>query len=162
KFGEFHVNAVSADYFATMGTRIIRGRGFETTDREHTQPVVVVGQSMAAILWPGQNAIGKCIRVWFANGPCRYVVGVAGDIHSQSIDTEQKLFFYYLPAAQWRPQLGGLFVRARGAPSALVQSLRRRLQREMPGTSFVAITPLEEIVDASMRSWIAGATVFTT
>jgi len=71
------------------------------------------------------------------------------------------VFFYYLAAAQWKPQDGGLFVRAQGDARSAVESVRRRLQREMPGTSFVTVTPLGEIVDATLRSWIVGATVFT-
>jgi ABC-type antimicrobial peptide transport system permease subunit len=118
---------------------------------------------MANVLWPREDPIGKCVRVGLADTvPCRYVVGVAEDIHSQSIDVESKLYFYYMPAAQWQPQLGGLFVRTRGSPVRVAEQVRRQLQREMPGTSFITITPLAEIVDAKLRSWIVGTTVFTS
>jgi ABC-type antimicrobial peptide transport system permease subunit len=90
------------------------------------------------------------------------VVGIAQDIHSQSIDDDPRVHFYYLPAAQWRPDGdGGLFVRARGNAPRLVEPLRRHLQSEMPGTSFVTVRPLGDIVDARLRSWIVGAKVFT-
>ena len=79
----------------------------------------------------------------------------------QSIEPESKLFFYYMPALQWKPQDGGLFVRARGGASAIAEPLRRALQREMPGTSFVTVKPMGDIVGAKMRSWIVGATLFT-
>jgi putative ABC transport system permease protein len=159
--GRFDANTVSPDYFATMGTRIIRGRGIESTDRDGAQRIAVIGESMGAALWPGQDPIGHCMRISADSMPCTYVVGVAEDIHSQTIETESKLFFYYMPAAQWRPQDGGLFLRARGDVSRLVEPVRKRLQREMPGTSFVTVTPLGDIVDATMRSWIVGAKVFT-
>jgi putative ABC transport system permease protein len=160
--GQFDFNTVSADYFKTMGTRIVRGRAIESADIDGGRRVVVVGESMANVLWPGQEPIGKCIRVGLVDTvPCRYVVGVAENIHSESIDTESKLYFYYLPAAQWRPQEGGLFVRTRGSPVGLAEQVRQRLQRDMPGTSFVTTTPLGEIVDAQLRSWIVGTTVFT-
>jgi len=116
---------------------------------------------MAAALWPGQDPIGRCFRVEADSMPCTYVVGVAEDIRSQSLEDESRLFFYYLPAAQWRPQDGGLFVRAQGGADRLAEPVRRQLQREMPGASFVTVTPLGDIVDAKMRSWIVGATVFT-
>jgi predicted permease len=161
RFGRFHLNLVSADYFKTMGTRILRGRSIESADGEHARRVAVIGESMAAILWPGQEPMGQCFRVWADTMPCTYVVGVAQDIRSESIDDESKLFFYYLPAAQWRPQEGGLFVRARGDVGALSASVRTTLQREMPGTSFVTVAPLREIVDGHLRSWIVGARVFT-
>ena len=160
-FGEFDFNTVSSDYFATMGTRIVRGRGFENTDRENTQRVAVVGQSMAAALWPGKDAVGQCFRFAADTSPCTYVVGVAEDIHSQSMDAEPKLFYYYLPAAQWRPHDGGLFVRARGDVRQVLEPLRQRLQADMPGSSFVTVTPLDEIVDLHRRSWMLGARVFT-
>jgi predicted permease len=161
KLGEFDLNTISADYFATMGTRIIRGRAIESTDTERSPHVAVVGQSMAAVLWPRQDPIGRCMRVGADTAPCTYVVGVAEDIHSQTIEPEPKLFFYYLAAAQWRPHDVGLFVRARGDPGRLVEPLRRRLQREMPGASFITITRLSDIVDVTLRSWIVGARVFT-
>jgi predicted permease len=162
KLGRFDFNTVSAGYFATMGTRILRGRGFEDADRDGSRLVLVVGESMARVLWPGQEAIGQCARVGLEpNAPCRYVVGVAEDIHSQSLEAESKLFYYYMPAAQWKPQETGLFVRARGDARALAEPVRRQLQREMPGASFVTVTPLIDIVDSEMRVWILGASVFS-
>lgn len=160
--GEFRVNVVSPEYFSVMGTRILRGRGFENTDRGDARLVMVVGRSMANVLWPGRDPIGRCVRVGLDSlPPCRYVVGVAEDIHSESIEPESKLFFYYMPALQWRPQEGGLFVRTRVAPSVVQEPLRRALQRQMPGTAFVTVNPLGNIVGAKMRSWIVGATLFT-
>jgi ABC-type antimicrobial peptide transport system permease subunit len=92
--------------------------------------------------------------------PCRYVVGVAEDIHSQSIEPESKLYFYYMPAAQWQPQVGGLFVRSSNAKQ-LAEPLRKRLQQEMPGASYVTVGRLGDFVDAQMRPWVIGATLFT-
>jgi predicted permease len=161
KLGEFDVNTVSADYFATMGTRILHGRGIELSDREGAQLVAVIGASMGAALWPGQDPIGRCFKLWADSMPCRNVVGVAEDIHSQSIESESKRFYYYLPAAQWRPEEGGLFVRVQGDASRLIEPVRKRLQREMPGTSFVTVARLADITDGKLRSWIIGAKVFT-
>jgi predicted permease len=159
--GEFHFNTISADYFATMGTRILKGRAISNSDVEGAPKAAVVGQSMANVLWPGQDPIGKCMRVGLKDTvPCTYVVGVAEDIHSQSIEPESKLFFYYMPAAQWRPQEGGLFVRGRDV-ARLIEPLRQRLQQEMPGTSYVTVRRIGDFVDAKLRSWIVGATVFT-
>jgi len=161
KFGEFDVNAVSPEYFATMGTRILRGRPFEPGDIAGSQRVMVIGASMGGVLWPGQDPIGKCVRVWANTMPCTYVVGIAEDIHTHTIGPEERYFFYYLPAAQMRPDEGGLFVRARGDPLGLVEPLRRRLQQEMPGTSYVTVTRLGEIMERETRSWAMGATVFS-
>ena len=164
KLGEFHFNAVSHGYFATLGTRITRGRAFAPTDREGAQLVAVVGESMAAVLWPGKNPIGQCMRVGNPpqSAPCRYVVGVAEDIHSTALTAEPGLFYYYLPAPQWRPDGGdGLFVRASGDPAALMEGLRRRLQQEMPGASYVSVRRYGDIIDAQSQPWRLGANLFT-
>jgi predicted permease len=161
--GEFDFNVASADYFKVMGTRILRGRAIERTDTDGRPLVMVVGESMANVLWPGQDPIGRCVRVGLPpeTAPCRYVVGVAEDIHSQSIDPEPKLFFYYMAAAQWKAHENGLFLRVRGDARGMLEPVRKTLQRDMPGTSFVTARPLGEIVNGKLRSWIVGAKVFT-
>ena len=160
--GQFNMNTVSTDYFKTMGTRILRGRAVANTDVNGAPRVAVIGESMASALWPRQDPLGRCLKIGIGADtmPCTYVIGVAEDIHAESIDAAPRSFFYYLPAAQWRPQQGGLFVRARGDAQRLVEPVRSRLQREMPGASFVSIEPLGNIVDATLRSWILGANVF--
>ena len=171
KFGRFDLNAVTPDYFATMGTRILRGRGIESGDVAGARRVMVVGAAMGAVLWPGQDPLGKCVRMQVPpilsfdvqpeTLPCTYVVGVAEDIHTQDIGPETRYFYYYLSAAQVRPEEGGLFARARGDAGLLIEPLRRRLQQEMPGAAYVTVTRLGANVEGVTRSWVMGATVFT-
>jgi ABC-type antimicrobial peptide transport system permease subunit len=140
----------------------VRGRAISDADVDGAPRVAVVGESMARVLWPGEDPIGQCLKVGMTDSvPCRTVVGIAQDIRSQSIDVESRLYYYYLPAAQWQNQEGGLFVRTRGDAARMAEPVRRRLQLEMPGTSYVTIRPLGDIVDTHLRSWILGATVFT-
>jgi putative ABC transport system permease protein len=164
KFGHFDWNAVSPDYFATMGTRILRGRSLERGDVAGARRVMVIGASMGAVLWPGQDPLGKCVRIGMKphTMPCTYVVGVAEDIHTRTLGPETRYFYYYLPAAQNSPERGGLIVRARGDPRRLIEPLRRRLQEEMPGTAYITVTRLAENIEGETRSWMMGATVFTS
>src|SRR5262249_5463776 len=163
QFGEFELNAVSPDYFETMGTRIIRGRGFEHGDVAGAERVMVVGASMAAAPWPGDDPIGRCVRIGLdpETMPCTRVVGIAEDIHARGLGPETRAYYYYLPAEQWRPQEGGLFARPRGDARLAVEPLRRRLQEAMPGASYVTVTRLGEVLEDQTRSWVMGATVFT-
>src|SRR5204862_402399 len=98
--GDFNMQSGNPDYFRVMGTRILRGRGFEATDRANTPRVVVVSESMARVLWPGQNALGKCIRIGADTLPCTAVVGVAEDLHIHSL-TEKREYTYYVPITQF-------------------------------------------------------------
>ena len=161
RLGEFDLNAVSADYFRTMGTRILRGRAFDATDVAGSPRVMVAGASMAKILWPGRDALGQCVRVGSDTVPCTTVVGIAEDIKGSQFHADSGYYFYYLPSTQSSPDQGGLFVRARGPAAAIEETVRRRLQALMPGVSYVTVTPLAEIVGSQTRSWRLGAAMFT-
>ncbi len=161
KLGRFDLNAISSDYFTTLGTRILRGRGITEQDRGGAPRVMVVSAAMAKRLWPSKDAIGQCIKVAADTLPCTYVVGIAEDIKEQKLDSDPG-FFYYLSIAQWHPDVGGLFVRVRGDGPKLAEAVRRRLQPEMPGASYVTILPFDEVLGSQTRSWQLGANMFLT
>ena len=164
RLGEFDLNAVSPGYFATMGTRILAGRGIAETDVAGAPRVIVVERSMADVLWPGRQALGQCIRVGSDTVPCSTVVGIAEDIKAQALaggGLSRNYYFYYLPAAQFNPDAGGLFVRARGSGAGAEETVRKRLQALMPGVSYVTVTPLADILGRETQSWRLGATMFS-
>ncbi len=160
RLGQFDLNAVSPSYFATLGTRLLRGRNLSDADVAGSPRVAVVSEQMGKVLWPGRDAVGQCMRMNSDTLPCVEVVGVAEDIKAQSLGTDST-YYYYLPATQFHPQTGGLFVRIRGDVSSFTESIRKRLQSEMPGASYVTLTPFRRIVGGEMRSWELGATMFT-
>jgi putative ABC transport system permease protein len=159
RLGQFNLNAVSPDYFATMGTRVVRGRGFTDQNTRTSQKVTVVSQGMARVLWPGQDPIGQCMRMNADTMPCTTVVGVAEDIRQRSISADSGLYSYYLPAEQQSGR-GGLMLRVAGNASNYAERVRRALQRDMPGASYVTITPFREIVGSETKAWELGATMF--
>jgi predicted permease len=159
RLGQFNYNRVSPSYFHTMGTRLIRGRGIEATDVANGPRVAVVSQGMGRVLWPGADPIGQCMRVGSDTMPCTQIVGIAEDIKSQTLGVDSS-YYYYLPATQY-PLRGGLFVRVRSGNAAeMREAVRRSLQREMPGASYVNVTPLTTIVAGQTQSWRLGATMF--
>ncbi|HTE48174.1 MAG TPA: ADOP family duplicated permease [Gemmatimonadaceae bacterium] len=161
--GRITLQAGSPDYFTTVGTRIVRGRGLETGDRAGAPPIIVVSTSLAAGLWGTQDPIGKCIRVGGDTMPCRTVVGVAEDVTSHQLTGEPKLT-YYLSVEQravlFGPETPALFVRVAGRADDYAERIRARLQPLMPGASYVRATTMREKVDSRMRSWNLGATLF--
>ena len=158
--GHFILQAGDAEYFATMGTKILKGRGFDASDLAGSPRVMVVSEGMARAIWPEQDAIGKCVRISADTAPCTTVIGVAEEMRLRTL-TEAREYTYYLPATQYdlamTPQI---FVRVRGDAADLVEPLRRRLQREMPGTAFSNAIPLDRLIDPQRRSWKFGATMF--
>ena len=159
RLGQFDYNAISPAHFATTGTRVLRGRGIEETDVAGAPRVMVVSEAMGRVLWRGRDPLGQCVRVSADTMPCTTVVGVAENIKEQGLIGDSS-FFYYMPIRQYRPQGGGLFVRAKGDAAELKETVRRALQREMPGAAYVTVTPFKEIVSPNMRSWQLGATMF--
>jgi predicted permease len=160
RLGTFTYQATTPDYFRTMGTRILRGRGLIAEDRYGSPAVAVVSESMARVLWPGRNAIGQCFRMRADTVPCTTVVGVAQDMVQRDITGDQR-YHYYLSIEQFTRTWGnGMVLRLRGDPVREAEDIRAALQRVLPGTSYVTVRPLREIVDDAQRSWRLGATMF--
>ena len=159
RLGQFDLNAVSPEYFSTIGTRILRGRGITEQDTPNAPKVAVVSDAMGKVLWPGKDPIGQCMKVSADTMPCTYIVGIAENIKEQSLAADSG-YFYYLSSAQFNPNNGGMFVRTRGDATKFQEAVRRRLQKEMPGASYVTITPLTEVLGSQTRSWQLGATMF--
>ena len=169
RLGQFDLNMGTSGYFATMGTRLLRGRGISDQDTRDAPKVVVVSDAMGKVLWPGRDPIGQCLKINLIGGgrdtfdpntiQCTTVVGVAENIKEQSLSADSG-YYYYLPIAQARPAHGGLLVRMRGDAAEIKEAVRRTLQREMPGASYVTVTPFSEIIGSRKRSWRLGATMF--
>jgi predicted permease len=159
RLGRFQLDAVSPDYFATYGTRIIRGRGITAADSRIAPKVMVVSEGMAARLWPQQDAIGKCVYVQ-RDSVCTTVVGISEPVYDREIAGDSATFTYYLSAEQFagRP---GLAVRTTESAARAAETIRRSLQKEMPAPAYVTVTPFSMIVGRKTRSWELGAEVFS-
>jgi predicted permease len=157
--GEFYLNAVSPSYFATTGTRIVRGRGIALTDRAGAAPVVVVSRSAARTIWGTEDVLGKCLKVGADTAPCREVVGLAHDMRWGTFGNEGGLQLY-LSDEQYTGPLG-LYVRTRGDAGRSRESIRLELQRLAPGMVYIEANTLQDIIDPNVRPWRLGATMFT-
>jgi putative ABC transport system permease protein len=163
KLGQFLLQAGSPSYFETVGTRIVRGRAFTEHDRAGAPRVLVVTENMAAALWPGQDPIGKVLRIGRDTTPFSTVIGVAENMQGRLFqgDTE---FWYFMPIAQYESFYGrsdpSIFARVRGDAADHQETLRRSLQRELPGDAYVNTNPLATLVTPQQRSWRFGATMF--
>ncbi len=161
RLGHFTFQAATADYFATMGTRIVRGRPFDERDRAGTERVAVVSESMAATLWPGQDPLGQQMRVGSDTAEFTTVIGITEDAAQNELGSEDKRLRYYLPIEQYQPQRGQyLMARVRGDAAVQGEALRRAVQAVMPGESYVTARAFQQIVDTRRRAWQFGATMF--
>ncbi len=142
-----------------MGTRIFRGRGLSADDRAGSPGVAVVSQSMARVLWPQQDAIGKCFHMRSDTLPCMTVVGIAEDMVQR--DFVGARYHYYVSIDQYTRSWGNwMLLRLRADPAREAENIRKALQQVMPGTSYVTVRPLREGVQSAQQSWRMGATMF--
>jgi putative ABC transport system permease protein len=119
---------VSADYFRTLGIRVVKGRVLTDNDRPSRPPVTVINEAAARRFWPGEDPIGR--HVWFGSAtgftdPARPVefVGVVSDVKYWPL-TEPPGPDFYTSYLQFAYPDTGVIVQAAGDPSALVPSLR--------------------------------------
>jgi len=159
RLGDFTLQGADADHLRTVGTRLDRGRDIAATDQAGAPPVVLVSESMAKKLWPGQDALGQCLRMSVDTTPCITVVGITEDMKQNSI-TDDAGLHYYLPIEQFHPEAAVLFVRVKGHAADLQETVRRQLQPLMPGDGYITVTPMRDIVDPNLSSWQLGASMF--
>ncbi len=162
RLGDFMLQAGNPDYFRTFGTRILRGRAFDARDGGSSARVVVVSEDLARVVWPGQDPLGKCMRIGSDTMPCTTVIGVAEEMHIATLKASAtNEYTYTIPIAQYRDGPADMMlVRVTGDAKDYAEPVRRRLQRLMPGASYVTTTPLEQMLDPKLRSWRLGATMF--
>ncbi|HXM42364.1 MAG TPA: ABC transporter permease [Bryobacteraceae bacterium] len=122
--------AVDAAYFSTMHVEIERGRAFTDDDRAGSRRVAIVNQQFAKTYWPGQDAIGKRIRVESMDGmesPAAEVVGVAKTGHYLTVN-EKPAPYVYVPYEQNPRSRMTLIVQSAGDAGALATPLREAVR----------------------------------
>lgn len=155
---QFHL--ATDRYIETMRIPLVRGRTFEANDMRAGAPrIAVVNQRLAERLWPGQDAVGKRIRMW-TNDPTgwREVVGVVGDTRSsgQAVPIAMEAFIPYAQAPEraWAAyqRSMALVVRTSDAPDAATSAVRSALSSVDPGLPMYATQTLERVVDGSVEA----------
>jgi predicted permease len=151
---------VSADYFATLGMRLMRGRMLTNQDESGTSHAVVINESMAARLWPHQDPLGRHLidvvdeptpAVWKQDA-ASVVVGVVSNTHGGSLaggfGDE-----VYLPMTTTREQpVMYVLLRTRASASEAAASLRSVVNKVDPLVPVTRVRSLNEVVAASVSA----------
>ena len=124
--------SVSAGYFDTLGIPIVEGRDFRDSDRDGSELVVVVSQSLAQRFFPGQDPVNRHLTwtdpvikfIGISDQP-RRIVGVVPDIDDENI-IPSPMITVYQPTEQ-EGFNGRLFVRAKNDPYTLVPTITRAI-----------------------------------
>ena len=142
------VRMVSDGYAGAMGIPVVAGRDIAPTDTRTAEPVIVINETMARTLWPGQDALGKVVLN--ACAPERRVVGIVGDVRHLALEQASGNEMY-IPMRQCgeRPA-HDLVVRSTLPPQMLAGSLRDALRPLAPNLATNNFRTLQQIVDKSV------------
>ena len=135
---------VSPRFFAVLGVPILAGRDFTDEDRNGTELVAIVSQSVAQRLFPNGDAVNR--RLWFATRrkpQPRRIVGIVADVDDENVVQEPSLTVYYPLRQMGLPSR--LFVRAAGDPYALVPSVTRTIREISADQAVERPTTLEDV-----------------
>lgn len=143
--------AVTPSYFDAMGTQLLRGRTFDSSQPGHT--ATVVSARFAATFFPGQDPIGRHVRFSVRDGETGpssplTIVGVAPDIRYRRITDHEPVM--YLADRGARARFGVLIVRSDGDPTPLVRSVKAAAAEIDPDLPLFGVLPMEQ-VRAQMR-----------
>jgi predicted permease len=113
-------NVVTPDYFAALNMKLLRGREFSASDDSSSARVLIVNQRFVDRFMPGQDVVGKRVRV---GGEDRTIVGVAATAKYHSLG-EAPISYMYFPLSQnWHASLA-IHIRTTGDPAAFAPRLR--------------------------------------
>jgi predicted permease len=145
---------ISPDYFRTMGIPLVRGRFLSEADTKPTPTSVIVNQTLARRVWPGENPIGKRIRLK-TDAPWLSVIGVVTDIKNHGSNVGSKPEFYILhtdqPLGLWADfRSMTLVVRTASEPQQIVGAVRGELKNLDPDLPVYKVQTLDQIVSASV------------
>jgi putative ABC transport system permease protein len=144
------VEVGDADLLRTLKMRLVRGHGLTEADRDGAALVVMVSESVARQLWPGQDAIGKRIRTDAAlpsGSWWRTVVGVVSDLHFRAFREASPTVFLPWRQAWWQ---GWIALRTSDELTAVLPAMRKSLREMDPLVTVSQEQTMDELLSAPL------------
>lgn len=149
---EIKYNSVTRNFLDTMGTPILRGRGFEQRDDTAGANPVIVNEKMAQRFWPNDDPIGKTILIGGPKGKVHRVIGVAKNapINSVGEPPEPYLYLAYWPNIESEITY---LIETSADPTALAPTARQVLKSVDPRLDPLTITTENELIRFSAQTY---------
>jgi macrolide transport system ATP-binding/permease protein len=150
------VARVSPEYFGTLGVPILQGRNFTSVDTPTSPGVIIVNEAFARKYWPGQDPIGRRMRLRTYDGPEFQVVGVTADYKVSTVGEASTPYVHYA-TSQRLDSAEEIVARTHGDAGALVNAMRRELTALEPNVLFLDQQTMDAQVSATLLPAKAGA-----
>ena len=146
-----NVRMASPGYFGTLGLRLVAGREFSAQDTVETPRVIVINESLARAVWPGQDPLGRELILDYQGGPTsRQIVGVVRDARYRGPRSEPSPEIF-IPHAQNPYLVMNVVVRTTMEPAALAQTARTQALKIDPDQPVHSITTMERLLDDTLQ-----------
>lgn len=140
---------IDPGYLRAMRIPLLRGREFTWQDSASAPLVTIISQSMAEQFWPGEDPVGKRIKLGGEQDPWRTIVGIVGNIRHLSLDSPLD-WQVYLPHAQWTASFVSLTIRASKDPSSLAAAVRDEVWSVDKDQPVYAVATMEQLLSRSV------------
>jgi putative ABC transport system permease protein len=132
------------NYFAAMGIRVLRGRGFDANDGPTAPAVAVVNETLASRMFPGEDPLGKRIQFGTAGGTWTTIVGVIGDVRHSGLESPPapEVYIHYLQNPPVNPFL---VIRTTADPNGLVAAVRSELRNLDKEIAAYDVRPMTQV-----------------
>jgi predicted permease len=140
---------VTPGYFAAMGIPLKAGRDVRSSDTRDGEPIVLVNEQLAREIWPGQDPIGKRLKLDPADAAWTRVVGLVGDIRHLGPSTPPRAELYQADSQRSFPFMA-FVVRTETDPRAIVPSLRRAAAELDPTLPLAGLKTMDEHLQRSL------------
>ena len=138
------------DYFSAMGIPLRSGRLFTRFDREGSQSVALIGETMARRFWPDEDPVGKKIKLAFLGQPkVREIIGVVGDARHTGLDSNPRTEIF-LPHPQEPYGSMTYVVRTPQESATLLQAVKKEVWAVNKDLPFASIATIDELVSRSL------------
>jgi predicted permease len=138
---------INSDYFETMKIPVIAGRAFKPQDRSESQPVAVIGESLAKKMWPNQSPLGQRMK-WAGFGDWITVVGVVKDIRLSLFGEAYP--HVYLPYTQMTQPPENVVIKTSAKPSMFASQLRAAIWEIDRNQPVANIQTMDQIMSDSI------------
>lgn len=142
----------SAEYFATMGIPLIRGRLFNEGDILGSRQVLVISEAVARRYFPNENPIGQYLQTGWGQNGRKFggeVIGIVGNVRQYALDRDPTPHMY-MPFDQWPLNEFDVVVRSTGDVSALFNAARASLKQIDAQIPLNGARTMSELVEKSM------------
>ena len=154
------VSIITPGYFEAMRIPMTRGRAFSSEDHAGVPPVAILNQTAAQMLFPGENPVGKRVKVWWTNTPTVEVVGVVADIRHSGVSTPPDPCLF-MPNDQQPFPFTALVVRTAGDPARLGKMIREQIRLVDSDQGVAKVELMQQMVSDSIARPRLEAMVLT-